>query len=319
MLANITDRESFRAWLDNQPKSVAVLLASRTALRVLPLTADWIHAAETSEQRAVRAEALLLPCFRAIAVSWLAGTWPSHEAEPLSAANSAARSASTIWRQIGADTALLEQGHGTLTLGTSPLWHGAVPEGIARPWKRLRALLLDLDQNWQVWVDWYEDRLNGPAGRAPIEQLELDRVLVPKDEDWKLGAAHVNDILAKLEAKYRPTEIPDDDPTAPAFGDDGGRITEIAYRQDDEIAKDQEAVDLHGEAAHFSQELASVAGGEGGENTNRFNNLLAASTRFLEALGDGPETVRPGLLIPRAVALENALKSDDARQGDEDL
>jgi hypothetical protein len=391
-LANITDQKSFRAWLDDQPKSVAVLLASRSALRVLPLTADWIHAARTREQRAKRAEALLLPCFRAIAASWLAGTWPSHEAETRSAARSAdsaafssdsaarsardsafsaaksaalsaafsaaksaafsansaalsaafsaadsaalsatlsADSASTIWRQISVDTALLEQDDRTLTLGTSRLWDDELPEGIVRSWKRLRALLLDLDQDWQVWIDWYEDRLKGPAGRAPIEQLELDRVLVPKDEDWELGAAHVNDILAKLEAKYRPTpkpeEVPEQDGAAARFIDDGTKLVADTFRKPDEITADETAVDLHSEVLRFAEAMRRIAEmlaeqpSDGPNAPNKPNKLAELAARLLEAMGPSPAKVRDGLLMPRVKAMENALKFDDERKRDPDL
>ncbi|MEP5770618.1 hypothetical protein [Nisaea sp.] len=78
--------------------------------------------------------------------------------------------------------------------------------------------MLDLDPNWSVWTEWYEDRLRGaddPRSRPLIEELEVERALIPDDE-WKKGAAHINALIAEIEAKYR-TKVPEQ---KPGTGDD---------------------------------------------------------------------------------------------------
>ena len=80
---------------------------------------------------------------------------------------------------------------------------------ISAKWAELKDVLLPFDQNWQVWMDWYEDRLRGtdhPNSRPLIEALELERVLIA-DEDWEQGPQHVNAMIAALEAKYRPIDM----------------------------------------------------------------------------------------------------------------
>ncbi|MDA0663320.1 MAG: hypothetical protein O3B08_10860, partial [Proteobacteria bacterium] len=66
----ITNREQLEGWFRGYPREVAVAIASRSALRTLPMIA-----------RAVRnnlktfPSAIALPIFRAMAAPWLAGTW----------------------------------------------------------------------------------------------------------------------------------------------------------------------------------------------------------------------------------------------------
>lgn len=86
--------------------------------------------------------------------------------------------------------------------------------------------LLSLDQDWQVWTDWYEDRLRGanhPGSRPIIEELEIERVKLV-DEHFHKGPKVVNAMLAELEARYRnpPLEVP---PQRPA-------IIEVEYGED---------------------------------------------------------------------------------------
>ena len=86
-------------------------------------------------------------------------------------------------------------------------------------------MLLALDEDWEVWTAWYEDRLYG-ATRPLIEELELARVLIP-NEDWDKGAKHVNGLIAELEADFRATPPPQ----RPA-------IIQAAYREDDRLHLD---------------------------------------------------------------------------------
>ncbi len=108
-----------------------------------------------------------------------------------------------FWSEVSADAGAIERGLTVRELAGLPLWTGTTPDSSQFDWKTLKAALLATNDHWRAWTDWYDDRLAGNRGRPIIEQLELQRVLVPKDEDWKLGADVINPILLELEDKYR--------------------------------------------------------------------------------------------------------------------
>ena len=121
------------------------------------------------------------------------------------------------WRAVLGDAGVIEQGPLAETVMRRPLWANGTPSDVAVLWLNMKNDLLHLDQNWQVWTDWYEDILRSaddPNSRPLIPDLEYDRVVVPTEEDWEEGPAHVNAILAALEAKYRgsETDISSDSP-----------------------------------------------------------------------------------------------------------
>ncbi|MEL7469121.1 MAG: hypothetical protein AAFN27_11750, partial [Pseudomonadota bacterium] len=82
------------------------------------------------------------------------------------------------------------------------------PDNISRAWTRLRTHLLGAGDDWHVWVDWYQDRLDGkPANK----DLELAKAQIP-NEVWEDGPATVNAEIARLIEEYDGTERdePDD-------------------------------------------------------------------------------------------------------------
>lgn len=106
---------------------------------------------------------------------------------------------------VALDAKDVEGGAVASSLWLGPLWREGVPDRVFRRWRELRRSLLDLDPNWIVWVNWYEDRLRGAndaRSRDLVEGLEIERVRIP-DEDWDKGAMHVNALIAELEEKHR--------------------------------------------------------------------------------------------------------------------
>jgi hypothetical protein len=70
------------------------------------------------------------------------------------------------------------------SLADLELWPGgAPPEWMAQRWSTMRRDLIGAGAGWEVWVDWYEDRL---GGRVRSEAHELAYVEVP-DALWKPG------------------------------------------------------------------------------------------------------------------------------------
>lgn len=103
---------------------------------------------------------------------------------------------------VSADMAFLEgaaapadlKRHAT-QLASQPLWPQGAPDWAVDAWAKLKADLLAIpDENWRVWTDWYDARLEG---RRSKQKLELARVKLP-DELWKEGPAAVNQAILDL-------------------------------------------------------------------------------------------------------------------------
>jgi len=154
-----------------------------------------------------------------------ANSSPTNTAIMAARASVAARAATapTDAADANADAAMADS-LTSVELSRRPLWPEGMPEKIRNDWSTLRSTLLDLDPGWSVWTDWYEDRLLGaddPLSRPLIESLEVERALIP-DAEWEKGPAHVNSLIAEIEAKYRAC-VPAQEPASAQFewGDDG--------------------------------------------------------------------------------------------------
>ncbi len=90
------------------------------------------------------------------------------------------------WEQVRADVAALEKldPHEVADL---PLWAHDVPDWATDAWSSLTASL-PVPHNWQVWIDWYEERLRGSSRR---EEYELLFASVPL-EVWDQGPVAAN-------------------------------------------------------------------------------------------------------------------------------
>ena len=143
------------------------------------------------------------------------------------AANAANPNGAPFWRAVEHDTrAVHADGHDALTM--RPLWPEGTPDRIDRNWRALRAVLPP-DENWQVWIDWYEDRL---AGRSRGEAHELVFASVPEAE-WDKGPATANAWIKAHLPKERelPRPLPDV-PSAFTFGwNASARISIVAGAQ----------------------------------------------------------------------------------------
>ncbi|MGP0060796.1 MAG: hypothetical protein ACLPID_16065 [Beijerinckiaceae bacterium] len=75
----------------------------------------------------------------------------------------------------------------------------------------MKKTLLARGENWDVWTEWYEARLEG---RPAIEALEVARVMIA-DDTWKQGPKVVNAEIKKLIARHTARAIPLETETAP--------------------------------------------------------------------------------------------------------
>lgn len=79
-----------------------------------------------------------------------------------------------------ADGNLMQKGAEIATLASAPLWPGGAPQWAADGWRDLKAALLAKNETWNVWTEWYDDRL---SGRDRGEGTELVTYVIAFDGD----------------------------------------------------------------------------------------------------------------------------------------
>ena len=124
--------------------------------------------------------------------------------------------AAGLWATISADAAFLRgAGGSSQSLVDQPSWPKKAPPAWAH--KAWAALLhaLPKDEDWDVWIDWYEARLEG---RSDPEEVELVYATVPP-EKWNEGPAAANawirEKLRALQDNLAPTEAESQRPAPP--------------------------------------------------------------------------------------------------------
>jgi hypothetical protein len=60
--------------------------------------------------------------------------------------------------------------------------------------------LYEADAGWEVWIDWYNERLNGSPTDA---DLEIDRVLKVDEETWKSDPKTINSRIKEIIAQFK--------------------------------------------------------------------------------------------------------------------
>ena len=221
-----------------QPREVAVALAARAALRVLPFVQEALR---------YRPKYIVLPVFRALAFAWAAarysistkGTAPpidlAHFSPTPNAASNAATAAQAaraavsnpslapevfrcaddtvtsdsvaatkraFWSAVSLDVTYLEEDGDTASvIAGSPLWPQGQPDQLQSLWQEMKVALDAEKQDWQVWTIWYDDRL---TRRVNDEERELTYVQI--DEAlWSQGPAIVNaEIKKRIEEPPQP-------------------------------------------------------------------------------------------------------------------
>lgn len=259
--------EDVSKWLQNQPFEVSVTIAARAALRQLPiLDRELSHYARYKLGIHELASVLILPTFRALAISWVVAAHPrwtgkisSHIPKALSSAGFATvvhqpypgaderawaregghnasamnaycavstarsihdghdRAAMTVrntvlsdpyiaalnptalanspyWTAASLDAVAIESGMTSERLASHPLWLAEPPSQLQPHRLRLKNELLTDDNDWRVWIDWYEARW---SGQSSIDAIEVARVSIP-DEIWNAGPRAINKCIQSI-------------------------------------------------------------------------------------------------------------------------
>ena len=109
-------------------------------------------------------------------------------ARAVSAAAAARAAGSFFWSALSADATRLDEGATVSDIAGAPLWPNSQPVRLRSLWKVLEAGLATEKQDWQVWTNWYGERL---GGRVREEKRELAYVRIG-NHLWDQGPAIVN-------------------------------------------------------------------------------------------------------------------------------
>ena len=162
----------------------AAARAASTNATALLAVAAALAAALAAADAAARAAPSAAPLAGPFAAPVAAPFAGAARAAPFVAAIAAADAA--VRMEIRSDAlALLEAG--AYKLADLRLWSHGRPDWAEDSWEELKAALPQ-DEDWDVWIDWYEDRLRG---RSRGEAYELTFASVPLDV-WDQGPAAAN-------------------------------------------------------------------------------------------------------------------------------
>lgn len=159
-------------------------------------------------------------------------------------------------------------------------------------WSKLSLTLRKLNQDWDVWIDWYEDRCAGRKQNATFEKA----LLTLTEEEWKDNPADVN-ILIKDRMKIGQRAA------VSIFEFRSGRIEGGAYALDPESAPSL-AQGLYEELKEDLCKLKKRL--EGFEGIPTVDDIVDDIDRTLRRLGERLEDADLGGLIALCDKFKNA-------------
>jgi hypothetical protein len=176
------------------------------------------------------------------------------------------------------------------------LWSGRnPPEFIVQPWETLKEQLRIADEDWDVWIDWYEARLDGQLRRREIELAFVNYIQnVPATAPASVANSEIKRLIEiaepnliepllvsdTLEALILPSieNIPEQESTGTHFGLDAqGRIDVVRIPP----ATDDLQRFHYDEMRHKAQQLVGLG--------QMLGDIASAVTRILEALPEQME------------------------------
>jgi hypothetical protein len=112
-----------------------------------------------------------------------------------------------VWAAVSADATALEAKSGfnvrPSDLAIQGLWPTGTPAWAIENWSTLKRRLLKADKGWEVWIDWYEARVEGGPAMAA---LEVARVQIAR-EVWRRDPRVVNAHIKRLIEEYEKLQL----------------------------------------------------------------------------------------------------------------
>lgn len=232
-IGDIKDRDSLKEWLEDRSKEECIQIATRAALRVLPLFWEW-SLTEPAQKHRITA----LPVLRCLLISRLAGKGIDETQADANVAAGAVADPSVVYKEIAHLAAIAAYTSARVTLYAGdiakeaatavivaaraagkeaniigltksdckalidleikleglPLWH-ELENPLQSIWQAVKTGASEQPEIWAYWVKWYEDIL---AGNTPYWPLEQSIALI-ENEVWKAGPEAVADVIKRLQ------------------------------------------------------------------------------------------------------------------------
>lgn len=109
---------------------------------------------------------------------------------------------------FSADVAIAREDADINALCTSRLWSHGIPDDVYLHWMQLSEDLRSLDAGFDVWIDWYRNRLEG---RSIDRELERKWALLP-DDILDKAPIEINAHLRSLRDEHLRSQFPPDAP-----------------------------------------------------------------------------------------------------------
>jgi hypothetical protein len=237
----------------------------------------------------------------------------SRSANPTPTAYPVGEHESILWRNISTKCRQLSSSSSTVgenrKLMQNGLWSAGQPENWSDDWQSAATRLLTLDPTYQVWIDWYNRRIEGhdaafaiPGDTGRIEDKKiLIRLADATNEDfWDKGATYVNTTLQSWIDAARARVAEPSEPEAQNTNviqfrqNDVGQFDPDFTAGTDELLTDQAAYDRHNAFVTTAREALSLCRGH-----NQIGHVAEHLTIVIDAAGDQPPAMRVDLLVAR--------------------
>jgi hypothetical protein len=210
------------------------------------------------------------------------------------------------------DAGLLDAGCSPVTLATAKLWPGPTPDWIRDGWAEIRAELLSLNEDWDVWTEWYDARL---AGNYPNQDVQIARVTI-EDTIWKESPgvlnAHIKELTAEREIfQYAAEDEPDELPNADAIPRQTTAASQFVLDAEGRLDLLRDMPISGGMQNEVYQEVRYKALTLAGLGHNQLAGMTEPITRFLIAAPERIESASITRLWSRGNTLRLRLKAND--------
>jgi len=168
------------------------------------------------------------------------------------------------------------------------------------------------DENWEVWLDWWEARRDGNPYHIDMER---EIVLIP-DEDWAKGPAHVNALIAEIRGRYGKQTVAAADVSPVDFTHIDSFMQMVPFRAERLRVEDEASLDLLSELSDSAGDLAGDLNDASSQIPITFKRNVR---RYAEEAAKAPSDVRPGRLHDLARLIRKAMRKPEVTDAVPDL